>query len=116
MLQRQLGGAFGRQAGLNDYGIGPVFFHRGESGLELLTVADAYRADRSSGGFAAKLDLLEERFGEGIGRVRQGGHAARRWQHVAAQLDTLASQFGGNESHARHISAWPRKACDQPRT
>src|ERR1700736_1510376 len=38
MLQRQLGGAFARQAGLNDDGIGPLFLHRGESALELLSL------------------------------------------------------------------------------
>src|SRR6516225_5106406 len=116
MLQRQFGSAFGRQAGLNDYGIGPVFLHRGESGLELLTVADADRIDRSPGGFATKLYLFEERFGERIGRIGQSGHTARRWQHVADQLDTLASQFGGHGSHASDISARPRKARNQPRT
>src|SRR3989440_9215896 len=80
MLQRQLGGALGRQAGLNDYGIGPVFLHRGESGLEFLAAVDPDSIDRGSGRFAAKLDLFEERFEEGIGRVRQSRHAARRWQ------------------------------------
>src|SRR5215471_18258696 len=30
-LQRQIGGALGRQAGLNDDGVGPVSLHRGES-------------------------------------------------------------------------------------
>jgi hypothetical protein len=32
-LQRQLGGALGWQAGLNDDGVGPVSIHRGESAL-----------------------------------------------------------------------------------
>src|ERR1700730_13828922 len=53
MLERQLGSAFARQAGLNDDGIGPVFLHRCESGLKLLTAADPDRVDCSSGGFAA---------------------------------------------------------------
>jgi hypothetical protein len=35
VLQRQLGGALARQAGLNDDGVGPVSLHRGESALEL---------------------------------------------------------------------------------
>jgi hypothetical protein len=116
MLQRQLGGAFARQAGLNDDGIRPVFFHRGESGLELVTAADPDRVDRRSGGFAAKLDLFEERFGEGIGRVGESGHAAHRRQHVADQLHAFAGQFGGNASQPSDISARPRKARDQPRT
>src|SRR6266576_112283 len=116
MLQRQLGGALGRQAGLNDYGIGPVFLHRGESGLEFLATLDPDSVDRGSGRFAAKLDLFEERFEEGIGRIRQSRHAARRWQHVTDQLDTFASQFGGHRSQAGDVSAGPRKARDQPRT
>src|SRR6516164_7986103 len=33
VLQRQLGGALGRQAGLNDDGVGPVSLHRDESTL-----------------------------------------------------------------------------------
>src|SRR5215471_12133840 len=54
LLQRQLGGAFGGKAGLNDDGIGPIFLHRGECRLELVAVVDLDRTDRSSGGFAAK--------------------------------------------------------------
>src|SRR5215471_11623950 len=60
MLQRQFGGAFARQAGLNDDDVGPVFLHRGEGGLELLTAFDPDSVDRRSGGFAAQLDLFEE--------------------------------------------------------
>src|SRR5262249_33042278 len=51
-LQRQIGGALGRQAGLNDDGVGPVSLHRGESALELLIVANPDRVDCGSGGFA----------------------------------------------------------------
>src|SRR5262245_29297975 len=91
VLQRQLGGALARQAGLNDDGVGSVSLHRGESALELLIVANPDRVDCGSGGFAAKLDLFEERFGEGIGRVGQSGDPARRRQHVADQLDALTS-------------------------
>src|SRR6202022_2438306 len=115
-MQRQLGGAFGRQAGLNDDRIGPIFLHRGESGLELLAAADLDRMDRSSGGFAAKLDLFEKRFGEWIGCVGQSGDPARRRQYVADQLDALAGQFSGYARDAGDISARPRKARDQPRT
>src|SRR5262249_518135 len=68
ILQRQLGGAFARQAGLNDNGIGPLLLDRGESALELLSAADPAIVDRSSAGFAGKLDMFEERFGKGIGR------------------------------------------------
>src|SRR6266567_3901984 len=46
MLQRQLGGALGRQAGLNDYGIGPVFLHRGESGLDFVITAAEFNGER----------------------------------------------------------------------
>jgi hypothetical protein len=35
--------------------------------INLLAAADLDRMDRSSGGFAAKLDLFEKRFGEWIG-------------------------------------------------
>ena len=70
---------------------------------------------RTAGGFAAELDLFEERFGEGIGRVGQSGDAARRRQHVADQLDALASQFGGYAGDPGDVSARPRKARDQPR-
>src|SRR5262247_4061876 len=76
VLQRQLGGALGRQAGLNDDGVGPVSLHRGESAFELLIVVNPDRVDCGSGGFAAKLDLFEERFGEGIGRVGQSAPTA----------------------------------------
>src|ERR1700676_5774645 len=114
MLQRQLGGAFARQAGLNDDGIGPLFLHRGESGLELLPAADLDGVDRSSGDFAAKLDLFEERFGEGVGRIGQSGHAARRWQHLPNEFDAFAGQYGGHASDPGDISARPSKARDQP--
>ena len=50
------------------------------------------RVDCGSGSFAAKLDLFEEGFGEGIGRVSQSGDPARRRQHIADQLDALAGQ------------------------
>src|SRR5262249_27622716 len=46
MLQRQLGGAFAGQAGLNDDGIRPLLLHRGESALELLSAADPDGVDR----------------------------------------------------------------------
>src|SRR5262245_51171794 len=116
MLQRQFGGAFARQAGLNDDGVGPVFLHRGEGGLELLTAFDPDSVDRRSGGFAAQLDLFEERFGEGIGRIGQSGHSPRGWQQVADQLHAFASRFGGDASQPSDISARPRKARDQPQT
>src|SRR3954452_10273974 len=93
MLQRQLGGALGRQAGLNDYGIGPVFLHRGESGLEFVATLDPDSVDRGSGRFAAKLDLFEERFEERIGRVRQSRHAARRWQAFTVRSFILPFQI-----------------------
>src|SRR5215469_6895677 len=48
VLQRQLGGALARQTGLNDDRIGSIFLHRGESGFELLIVADPDRMNRSS--------------------------------------------------------------------
>src|SRR6266516_3130894 len=81
-----------------------------------LATADLDRMDRSSGGFAAKLDLFEKRFGEWIGCVDQHGDPARRRQHVADQLDALAGQFSGYARDAGDISARPRKARDQPRT
>jgi hypothetical protein len=77
--------------------------------------ADPDRVDCRSGGFAAKLYLFEERFGEGIGCIGQSGHASRRRQHVADQLDTLASEFGADASDTGDISARPRKARDKPR-
>src|SRR5262245_12017718 len=115
VLQRQLGGALARQAGLNDDGVGPVSLHRGESALELLIVANPDRVDCGSGGFAAKLDLFEEGFGEGIGRVGQSGDPARRRQHVADQLDALAGQFGGYARDAGDISTRSMKAHDKAR-
>src|SRR5947208_2713972 len=84
--------------------------------LELLIVANPDRVDCGSGGFAAALDLFEERFGEGIGRIGQSGHTARRRQHIADQLDTLAGQLSGYARDAGYISARPRKTRDQPRT
>jgi hypothetical protein len=84
---------------------GPSFSIGGESGLEFLATLDPDSVDRGSGRFAAKLDLFEERFEEGIGRVRQGRHATRRWQHVADQLDTFASQFGCHGRQAGDVSA-----------
>jgi hypothetical protein len=116
MLHRKLGGALGRQTGLNDQGIGSVQLHPGESGLELLIAANANSIDRSSGGFTAKLYLFKERFGEGIGRIGQSGHSAGGRQHLADQLHTLASQFGGHGSHPGDISTRPRQARDQPST
>jgi len=47
---------------------------------------------------------VEERFGEGIGRVGQSGDPAGRRQHVADQLDALAGQFGG---YARDAVTFP---------
>ena len=85
-----LGGAPARQTGLNDDGIGPVLLHRCEGGLEL-TAADPNRVDGGSGGFATKLYLFEEGFGEGIGCIGQSGHAARPRQHIADQLHAFAS-------------------------
>src|SRR6202048_2748211 len=113
MLERQLGGAFARQAGLNDHGIGPLLLHRRESPIELLAAADPDAVDRSSAGFAAKLDLFEERFGEGIGRIGQSGHAACRRQHFPNEFDAFAGQFGGHASDPGDISARPRKARDK---
>src|SRR5262245_3233316 len=115
VLQRQLGGALARQAGLNDDGVGPVSLHRGESALELLIVANPDRVDCGSSGFAAKLDLFEARFREGVGRVGQSGDPARRRQHVADQLDALAGQFGGYARDAGDISTRSGKAHDQAR-
>jgi len=92
-----------------------VSLHRGESGLELLFVANPNRVDCGSGGFAAKLDLFEERFGEGIDRVGQSGDPARRRQYVADQLDALAGQFCGYGRDAGDISTRAGKAHDQAR-
>ena len=91
MLQSQFGNALARQAGLNDDGIGLVFLHRCEGGLQLLTAADPNGADCGSGGFAAKLYLFEEGFGEGIGCIGQSSHPARPRQHIADQLHAFAS-------------------------
>src|ERR1700738_3666991 len=113
MLERQLGGALARQAGLNDHGIGPLLLHRGKSPIELLAAADPDAVDRSSAGFAGKLDLFEERFGEGIGRIGQSGHAACRRQHFPNEFDAFAGQFGGHASDPGDISARPRKARDK---
>ena len=79
-------------------------------------VANPDRFDCDSGGFAATLDLFEERFGEGVGPVGQGSDPARRRQHVTDQLDALAGQFGGYARDAGDISARPGKARNQPRT
>src|SRR5262245_36258032 len=116
MLQRrQLGGAFAGQAGLNDDGIGPLLLHRGESALELLSAADPDSVDRSSAGFAGKLDMFEERFGKGIGRIGKSGDTAYRRQHVPNEFDTFAGQFGGYASDPGDIAARSSKARDQPR-
>src|SRR4029450_9223748 len=114
MLQRQFGGAFAGQAGLNDDGIGPLLLHRGESALELLCAADPDGVDRSPGGFAGKLDMFEERFGEGIGRIGQSGPAASRWQQLPDEFDAFAGQLGGYASYAGDISARSRKTRDEP--
>src|SRR6516164_2795610 len=116
MLYRKLGGALGRQTGLNDHCIGSILLHSDESVLELLTASDLDSVDRSSGSFTAKLYLFEERFGKGIGCIGQSAHATRRRQHVADQLHTFAGQFGGHGSHPGNISTRSRKARDQPRT
>src|SRR5262249_54452276 len=63
---------------------------------------------------AGKLDLFEERFGEGIGRIGQSGHAACRWQQLPDEFDAFAGQLGGYASDAGDISARTRKARDQP--
>ena len=115
-LERQLGGPFARQARLNDDGVGPIFLHRGERGFELLIVADPNSADRRCGGRAAELDLLEERFGEGIGDIGESGHATGRRQHVADQLHTLASEFRGYARDPGDIATGARKARDEART
>jgi hypothetical protein len=98
-----------------DDGIGSVFLHRGESALELRIAADPDSVDRRSGGLTAKLYLFEERLGKGIGRIGQSGHAARRRQHVADQLDTFAGQCGGYAGDPGDISARARKGNEAVR-
>jgi hypothetical protein len=114
MLERQLGGAFARQAGLNDHGVGPLFSSAAKAASNS-SAADPDGVNRSSGGFAGKLDVFEERFGEGIGRIGQSGHAACRRQHFPNEFDAFAGQFGGYASDPGDISARPRKTRDQTR-
>jgi len=71
--------------------------------------------DHRSGDFAAKRNLLQERFGEGIGYIGESGHATGRRQQVANQLHALAREFGGHAGDPGDISARPRKARDESR-
>src|SRR5262245_19814825 len=88
MLQRQLDGAFARQAGLNDDGIGTLLLHVGERGLEFLSAADSDGVDCGPGGLAATLDFFEKRLGKWIGHVDHGCHAARSEEHTS-ELQSL---------------------------
>src|SRR5207253_552568 len=85
-----------------------------ESGLHFLIAADSDSVDRRSGCCTAELDLLEEGFDKGIGRIGENGDAARRRQHVADELDAFAGQFRGDARNSGDVAARPRKAGDEP--
>ncbi len=107
--------ALGRQAGLEDQGIGFFLHHRGNGRFEFIRAADHHDGtDFGSSAGAGAMDLFEQGLRKRwIGGIGNHADATCGRQHVAKQLDAFAVNFRAQLGQASDICAGPGKALDQ---
>ena len=112
VLQRQFRDTVGRQAGLNDDGVGPLLPHVRKSRLKLFG-AKHFCVNHDPSGSATGFDLFEKRLRKGIRRIGQRRNSMRGRQHLSNQFYAFATEFRVHPGHAGDVSARPVEAVDK---
>src|SRR6476661_9050459 len=90
--------------------IGPVIILR-QTGMNLVRPVEHYnRINLIAGGATRKLDLVDERFRERIGRVSESSNTAHKRKHVVERFHAFALQLRSHNGQASEIPGRSREA------